>query len=260
MKKIDKIKKYWDKKALEFRKKCNNEMGNTLKDENLRRLEIEAVATYLKSNINVLEIGCGNGYSTVNFAKKYNLNICGMDYSKEMVDNANTLLKNKQSSIKGRVEFMYGDVLDKDSIKDKYDVIITERCLINLGTWDNQKRAITYIKDKLESDGLFLMLEGFIDNLTKINEIRKKFNLDPIKVVWHNLFFKKSKFENFITKYFDIEKIDNFGSTYMLISRCYLHAIQKNENIFDEKLDYLASLLPNFGDYNYQQLYVLRKK
>ena len=100
------------------------------------------------------------------------------------------------------------------------------------------------------------MLEGFKDNLEEINKVRNKYKLEPINVVWHNLFFEKDRFEKFIKKYFKIDRIDNFGSTYMLITRTLFHVLKDN---YDKDLDKLAALLPNMGDFNYQRLYVLKK-
>jgi hypothetical protein len=53
---------------------------------------------------------------------------------------------------------------------------------------------------------------------------------------------------------------DNFGSTYMLITRTLYHALKRKDEDLDPNADFLASLLPNLGDFNYQQLFVLRAK
>jgi len=253
---IQKIKEHWELKAKEFLNNPNNEMGNTLYDENLRRLEINAILKYISPNSRVLDIGCGNGFSTIQFAKEKMIIIDGMDYSEEMINNANTLLCN-YPLLCNRIRFFQGDILECTH-KEKYDIIITERCLINLETIENQKRAILNIKKMLNKNGKFIMLEGFENNLNDINEVRKKFNLDPIKVVWHNLFFEKNRFESFILPHFKIDTIDNYGSTYMLLTRSLFHIIFNDQ--FDKSIDYLATLLPNLGDYNYQKLYILSKK
>jgi len=253
---LKEIKDHWNQKAQEFIQNLNNEMGNTLYDENLRRLEINAIQKYLLPETNVLDVGCGNGFSTIQFAKNNDIHIDGMDYADEMIKNARSLL-DAYPSLTSRVNFFIGDILKPESITRKYDIIITERCLINLESWENQKQALIKIKDMLNDNGRFIMLEGFKDNLDKLNEVRKQLKLEPIKVVWHNLFFEKEKFESFIKNYFRIEAIDNYGSMYMLISRSLFHILFNNQ--FDRTIDYLATLLPNLGDYNYQQLYVLFK-
>lgn len=253
---VEEIKNYWNQKARQFALSHKGEMGNTLDDENLRGLEIAAIEKYLSSNTRVLDIGCGNGFSTLQFAKKKDIFIDGMDYAEDMVKNALDLLK-LNPQLKERVKFFVGDVTGSLPVTNKYDIIITERCLINLCSWERQKQAFLKIKDMLNENGKLLMLEGVKDNLDKLNEVRSRLKLPPIKVVWHNLFFEKEKFETFISKHFKIEAVDNFGSTYMLISRSILHKVFKDK--FDKDIDYLTTLLPNFGNYNYQQLYVLSK-
>jgi 2-polyprenyl-3-methyl-5-hydroxy-6-metoxy-1,4-benzoquinol methylase len=251
---VKKIKEHWGHKAKEFIQKPNGKMGNTLYDENLRSLEINSIQKYITSGSKVLDVGCGNGFSTIQFANENDIIIDGMDYSKEMINNANTLLGG-YPLLSNRIRFFIGDIMEGGYHK-KYDIVITERCLINLETWGNQQKAILNIKKMLKDKGKLIMLEGFEDNLNDLNQVRKNFNLEPIKVVWHNLFFNKKKFESFILPHFKIDQIDNFGSTYMLITRSLFHAIS---NTFDKDIDYLATLLPNMGDYNYQKLYILSK-
>src|SRR4030095_5188871 len=251
-----KIKNFWEKRALENAKKIKSDMGNTLDDVNLRKLEIKAIMKYISNNQKVLDVGCGNGYSTINFASSKKISIDGVDYSKQMILNARKLLSYKRNKIKGKINFFQRDILNDNLGEEKYDVIITERCLINLGTWDKQKQALMNLHRYLKNGGRLLMLEGFKDNLEQINKIRLKYKLKPINIVWHNLFFEKMKFETFVKKYFKIEHIDNFGSTYMLLTRTLFHALKNN---FDKDIDKLATLLPNFGDYNYQRLYILKK-
>jgi SAM-dependent methyltransferase len=253
----NKIKLFWETRALDNAKKINSQMGNTLDDVNLRNLEIKAISKYIRNNQKVLDVGCGNGFSTINFASSKKISIDGIDYSKQMVLNARKLLSYKKNKIKGKVNFFQKDILNGKLAKGKYDIIITERCLINLGTWERQKKALMNLHKYLKPGGKLLMLEGFKDNLNQINKIRQSYKLKPINVVWHNLFFDKVKFEKFAKKYFKIEHIDNFGSTYMLITRTLFHLLKDN---YDKDIDRLATLLPNFGDYNYQRLYILKKR
>ncbi len=253
---INKIKSFWETRAQDNSKKIKSEMGNTLDDVNLRKMEIKAILKYIQNGQKVLDVGCGNGFSTINFASVKNISIDGIDYSKQMIENAKKLFTLKKNNIKGKVKFFQSDVLNNKIEENKYDVIITERCLINLGTWENQKKALTNLYKYLKPGGKLLMLEGFKDNLDEINKIRKKYRLKPINIVWHNLFFEKAKFEKFISKHFKIENIDNFGSTYMLLTRTLFHALNNDQN---KDIDKLAALLPNFGDYNYQRLYILKK-
>jgi len=45
-------------------------------------------------------------------------------------------------NLKGKAEFRTGNILDLDIDSNSFDVVITERLLINLPTWDDQQKAI----------------------------------------------------------------------------------------------------------------------
>lgn len=256
MSELEEIKKHWDERAA----LSNAATGNTLGDDNLRNLEIEAVAKHLHCGQKVLDVGCGNGFSTLYWARNCGVSITGMDYSSAMIANANEILAAAEPGMKDRVDFLCADVMDPAALKNEFDVIITERCLINLKSWENQQQAILNIRRWLKPGGLLLLLEGFIDKLNDLNEIRARLGLDAIKVVWHNRFFVMSEMQDFLGRHFDLIHKDNFGSTYMLLTRTIYHAINREGEDFDARLDYLATLLPNIGDYNYQQLLVLKAK
>jgi SAM-dependent methyltransferase len=259
------IREYWEDKAEEFRSKHSSVSmtGNTLNDDNLRSLEIAALMKYVQPGTRILDVGCGNGYTACQLATAVDLTIDGIDFSPGMVRNARQLLLDHFPQLRERVRFDENDVLDETALaaNGMYDSIISERCLINLPSWEDQMKAIGHIAACLRRNGLFLALEGFIDNLTRINSIRALMGLNPIDVVWHNLFFEKARFEQYVSSQFHIDHIDGFGSTYMLLTRTLIHKLQDiGHQKFDAEIDRLATLLPNEGNYNYQQLYVLRKK
>lgn len=251
--KVSKIKEYWDKQA----KTNNDEKGNTLRDSNLRELEIKTILAYIKDNTKILDVGCGNGYSTTTFAKIKNIDIIGMDYSEHMIENSKKLLEKKHKNFKN-IKFETQDISKTTYDNNTFDTIITERCLINLDTWEKQKKSILEIHRILKKDGLFLMLEGSTDGITKLNKVREDMGLNKIDVIWHNLFFDDIKLEEFASKYFNIIEINNFCSTYMLISRA-LHPRLSNPE-YEANINKYALMLPNLGDYGYLKLYILQKK
>jgi cyclopropane fatty-acyl-phospholipid synthase-like methyltransferase len=73
------IKKFWDKRADKFQESCIAALGET----KLRKLEIKTILKYLKGNMNILDVGCGNGYSTIEFARNIQSEFFGIDYSKK---------------------------------------------------------------------------------------------------------------------------------------------------------------------------------
>ena len=67
---VSKIKKYWDNRAKEHTSDCQG----TTNDLYLRELEIKTVSEKIRGlglsyGASLIDIGCGDGYSTMRFAK-----------------------------------------------------------------------------------------------------------------------------------------------------------------------------------------------
>lgn len=138
---------------------------------------------------------------------------------------------------------------------------MTSRCLINLKSVEEQIIAVKNIWSILKDNGIYLMMENFIEPLNNLNKERNKFNLPSINVRWHNLYLNEDFFVNDISDIFKVEKIDNFASTYYLISRT-LNAILNVDNSepnYNSPLNKLASKLMPLGDFSPEKLIMLRK-
>lgn len=273
---VDEIKSYWDMQAelardggdklliidLDRNVFSDSSGGGTLKDWRLRELEIQAFANYISVNDRVLDIGCGNGFSTVQLSLRTGCAITGLDYSERMIENAMTSLKVHYADMTSRVNYLVGDVLNLATLKDgAFNVVLTERCLINLVDWESQQSAIRSIANILEPGGLFLMLEGSLDGLQNLNRVRRDLDLPDIKSAWHNQFIADTKLQAFSRVYFDLLTVDNFCSTYMLISRA-LHPklVEPDQPTYDAKINDIAMKLPNEGEYGYLKLHVFKRR
>ena len=107
-KSTDEIKEFWAQRAREHKTDCTATLGEVA----MRKLEIKALKSHLKSGIKVLDVGCGNGYSTVEFARKFKSEFIGVDYSDEMVKYALKNQKMHRGRLQGSVQFKSGDVLN----------------------------------------------------------------------------------------------------------------------------------------------------
>src|SRR5262245_31247319 len=91
----------------------------------------------------VLEIGCGNGINCIRLAKRFpHMRFYGVDYSEEMISLAKELAKTE--GVLDRTRFVVADLLDLHSdikIDQQYDIVFTDRCLINLETLEKQAQA-----------------------------------------------------------------------------------------------------------------------
>jgi len=240
----------------------------TSQDGNLRELEINAISKHLSDGLQVLDVGCGNGYSAISFANLYNSNFLGIDNSQNMIDAARNLVKD-EANLKGKIEFNLGDVLNLKLKPESFDVIITERLLINLPTWEDQVNVIKSLHRLLKKEGKFLMMEATKQGVDRLNEIRKKVNLEPIphstKNNWWINRYDENKIEEFLSELFEIVEVQRFG-LYFFISRVlYPLSILPEKPKFDSKLNEIArqvslALGTDFNKLGHSTFFVLRKK
>jgi cyclopropane fatty-acyl-phospholipid synthase-like methyltransferase len=209
--KIHEVKKYWD-----------NDQTESMYDKNIVEIEMEAILEQLSNEDNILDIGCGEGENTIEYFKKVKT-LIALDYSLTRLEK----LKAKNT----RIITIQMDMrnISKEQFPEKFDKIITQRSLINLKNFEEQKMVIINIHSLLKDNGKYLMLEGFHDGSEKINKVRKDFGLPSIDIKWHNCFFRKKELLDAIYPYFTLEYNRDF-SMYFFISRI-LNAIVKHPEI-----------------------------
>jgi len=239
---IAEIQQYWESRAV-----LAQEAGT--RDIIAKALEIEAIARYVKNGMHILEVGCGNGITAIELAKRFKVNILGLDYAENMIQAANDLQANE--TLRGSVRFMVGDVSTLDEMNEGYDLIYTERVLINLQDWQAQKKAIADITAKLRPMGVYAMCENSINGLTKINELREMVGLPAINPPWHNIYFKDEDLAGLTIPGIRLEKVDCYSATYYFLSRvvnAWLANEEGKEPDYNAAINKLALKLPTFGD------------
>jgi ubiquinone/menaquinone biosynthesis C-methylase UbiE len=257
-----KVKDFWGAEANEHK---DSQLA-TNPDTNYRAFEIEQIIEFVKDGSTVLDIGCGNGYSTILFAKRFpNVKILGIDYSPPMIEHATSALK-KHRELMNRVSFRVGDVLDLSSQKDivgKFDQVISERCIINLLTWEKQRQAIIEMKKTLKRSGEIILCENTTQGLDRLNGLRQTLGLFPIQVRWHNRYLDEKELLPFAKKTFKVKLIKNIGSLYYIISRVVyakLAALQGREPEYSHPINEIARQLPPVGDFSPNYIFLLGNK
>lgn len=225
------IKNYWDRRATQYQLNPKS----TTEDFWLRVLEIKHIKNVLrgiKKRKDILDIGCGDGFSTINIAKDFpNSNFIGGDYSINMINNARELLKKTfKKTSKKNAQFQIMDIMDLRNYENKFDVVISDRCLINLPNYKSQTEAVVEIAKSLQKEGSYIMIENFIDTHKNLNRIRKNYGLSEIPVRWHNTFLANDFVKNDLKKYFRIISENNISSTYYFLTRVVYSLICKLEN------------------------------
>lgn len=243
---VDEIKDYWDQRA-----GLDNSQQSTTMDVWLRDIESRVLCEVIQKfqPRSICDVGCGDGWTTINTALSYpDASFFGFDYSDNMIRNANN---NKRRYGAIDVKFAVGDVTKLDEI-NKFDLVFSTRCLINLIDWEAQKKALENIKNSMVPGGIYLMIENFIEGQNQFNSLRRSFGLAPIPIREHNTFFDKMQLLDFMSDGFQIESDVNISSSYYMVSRIIYSSICEEHNVAPDYYDIhheLAAKLPFLGEF-----------
>ena len=232
----------------------------TAPDHFYRTLEIEAINRVVSNldHATILDVGCGNGYTTIQLAKQFpKSTIVGVDFSTAMVDEAN---KERNKAAAANAAFFEGDVLSLSRNSSlhglKFDLVLSTRCLINLANWEEQKIGILEMRKMLKPDGRLVLVENVQEGLDNLNNLRSQFGLDPIKVRWHNKYLPQPSIMKFFGEInghlLSTEYVENIGNMYYLASRVIYAKLCKDQGVepdYNNQINEIASKLPSMGEY-----------
>lgn len=263
MSELPRIRSYWDERA---RAETIHPRATT-PDYWVRELEIHHLAAILETlepPITVLDIGCGNGYSTIELLRRFPRNrYVGADFSSEMVAAAQEAARGLPNELREQIVFEELDVLHlSDKYREHYDLIVSDRCLINLPTRELQWRALQEIASALRLGGHYVAIENFVGGQERLNDLRSQFSLDPIEVRWHNLFFSENEFLKRCEKFFQLVRFSDISSTYYLVTRVIYSKLCQMEGRapdYDHPIYSIASELPPLGDLGPIKLALLKR-
>lgn len=252
---FDQIRKYWEERAA-----SDLSAQSTTQDYFLREIECRVLKESIEQHhpSSVIDIGCGDARTTIRLATEHEeISFFGCDYSQAMVKNAKDNLDTASIT---NLTISSCDI--SKPIQGKFDMAYTTRCLINLPDWELQKKAIKHIYDVLNSGGVYVMIENFIEGHDNFNRVRDAFGLPKISVREHNLFFKREQLLSFLSDKFEIINDTNISSSYYLVSRIIYSKIcqedRSSPDYFNEHHRY-ASMLPFCGEYGPVRMLYLKK-
>ena len=219
------IKDFWEEQGKTHRESH----AASWKDIHAINLEIDNIKRFIKGGDVVIDVGCANGYSTfrqfeINGDAKY----VGIDYAEAMIESAKTAQSNR-SIPDSSVTFKVASVLDLPFDDATFDVAYTTRVLINLPSWDEQKKGIVEALRVVRPGGVLVISEGFWEPLCKLNSLRLMFGLEPLVEHDFNRYLKKTRLEEWL-KSADLDfENEDFSSLYYLGSRLIRETV-KEEN------------------------------
>jgi len=226
-----------------------------------KQLEIEAIAAYVRDGMRILDAGCGTGETAIELARRYCVEVIGIDFAEKMVASARGMAAGQH--LRGCVTFQVGDVRNLAHFSEKFDLAYTERVLINLPDWETQRQAIVSIANSLVPGGLYVMCENSQDGLEKTNFFREQLGLSRITAPWHNRYLRDAELRQTTFPGLELEGVVYHSSTYYFLSRvvnAWLAAQEEKEPDYCARINQLALHLPPIGDLGQGRTWLWRKK
>jgi SAM-dependent methyltransferase len=215
---LDNVVAYWNSRA---------DMGQLAGTNDIlaKQLEMSVLDKAVPYSGRILDAGCGNGMTLAYLAaKRPKCEFVGIDNAEAMIAKA------REVSAASNITYKVDSVLNHG---DTYDVVYTERTLINLPTWEAQKQAIEHLAD---IGTTYLMMENSADGLEQINRLRRTVGLPPVVPPWHNRYMQDAELD---TVECALMMVQDYSAMYYFVSRVLTAALAQAEG---KEPDYLSPL------------------
>ncbi|MBT9585548.1 class I SAM-dependent methyltransferase [bacterium] len=258
---LEEIREFWSQQAILHGQKPDASWS----DYRVIEMEIREIISFLQDGDRVLDVGCANGFSSIQFVMSKALRVHGVDYIPEMIDMARQRLSSAAPEVRERLSFAVGDAMDLSAFRGQYDKVVVVRVIINLGEWPDQLRAIQESCQALKPGGLLIMSEATIQGWQKLNDLRREWGLEDIAMPGFNNYLDCDKVVESLSPGMKLEKIVNFASTYFVGTRVLKPLLIRSCKVAqdaaspDMEFNRFFSMLPAVGDYGTQKLFVFRK-
>lgn len=250
---------YWQEKAAQM----GDDPTATIRDLYHRDVEVDRIKTYLRGSDRVLDIGCGNGHSTLQYARTVR-EIVGADYSPQMIQAAGRVLRRADAAMRNRVKFEVADARELPYDDEAFTRVVMERCLINIPDRSQQVAAAQEAGRVLRGGELFLLAEVTLQGHERVNYYREMFGLSKLKVHWHNTYIDEPVFLDALSGTFEHVETVRFGMYGFLSKVLHPLLVAPDEPAFDAPLNEVAARIarqiPDFDGCSHQVLFVLRKR
>lgn len=259
---VDRVREYWSQQAL----KHGQSHEASWSDKMAIEMEIREIVRHLADGDDVLDVGCANGYKTVQFASQKRIVIRGVDASPEMVTEACSRASGLDHELLGEIDFRGGDIVALDEPAAGYDKVIVTRVLINLVEWDQQLKGLLECIRVLRSGGLILLSEATLQGWRRLNKLRREWGLSDIPMPPFNQYLDQEHVVEAMFPHARLVEIVDFASTYYVGTRVIkpllIDALGADMDVADPETEWnrWCSQLPAWGDYGTQKLFVFQKR
>jgi SAM-dependent methyltransferase len=267
------VRAHWEREAAQH----GAELRATTKASTAKRLEVDALARALhrhglgaRSKLALLEVGCGNGHNLRALAEIFpSALLTGVDYVPAMIAAAEAW--RAASAHAARIALHVGDVLALERIPalaPRYDAVLTDRCLINLGSSERQQQALLALAERLAPGGWLFAIENSRRTFELQNDCRERVGLPRRTPAAFNHFLEEEQLFPAVAHALELVDAEDFISLHDLA--LYVLGPAANGGRIDyesplvEAATQLLLSLPDarrrsFGEYGQNRLYALRR-
>lgn len=128
-----------------------------------------AINSFINEKSNVLEIGCTNGFSSIEINRLINCNVVGIDINKNSILNAQEKIKINNLDNK-KIQFKYGNAETLEFKDNMFDLIISGNALSFIS---NKNKAILEIIRVLKPGGFISIVPIWYKDIPDYNVIEK---------------------------------------------------------------------------------------
>ena len=244
------------------------DVHTTACDYNLRELEIVTAVECMRNGDTVLDVGCGLGYAATHYALRKPVTVHAIDYAENMIAGAKELLQENHRVLADRGSIQEASVTDLPYASDSIDVVSSSRCLMALLEWDRQKKALQEIHRVLKPGGTLVLMEGTLEGLERLNQVRVEYGLEPIAADGRDRLFTRKFPEkellDFCRPFYTLERIQRFGMYYFLTRIFQPLLVAPEKPRYDHPINAVALEIarkyPNFMDLGHLVAFVLVKR
>lgn len=239
----------------------------TMPDLIVRQKEVEALLSFLDqvdaSKVRLLEIGCGNGYLLEQIERRFGTRFecLGIDATPQFIESA------RQRGLTAR--FQVADLRALPLPDASFDIVLSERVIINLLDPAQQIAAFAEVARVLRPGGLFTAVEGFKAGLENLNRARAEFLLPPIPEPAVNNWFTEERWQLCLSGRFRPGcphataqlAPTNFLSSHYFMTRFFHDVIRPDGGKLrnTEMAFFFAAALPPVGDYSPLRIHYLER-
>jgi ubiquinone/menaquinone biosynthesis C-methylase UbiE len=250
-----------DNLILQFYQKVAKNFGlrssSTMQDPTIRQMEMRFIFLEIDHYIHtheaypkILDIGCGNGTLLEALRDRYpKIPLYGLEFTPELYQLA--ISRNISDC-----QIILGDMRKVEDYPQDINIIISERALINLANWKQQKTAIDAMAERLLFPGRLILMESFFEPWIQLNQARSEMRLSLIPVSVQNVYLKE-KSARYIEKKGFFERKTQMGqhalSNHFYLSRVFHPATRPDQakGKFSRLVEFLENSLPkSTGQYS----------